>query len=293
MSMSQGLHALLYFGNKDWRGVIDAYASDPHLRTKDLITLGMSYCYLGRFLECYHLLSRHNVLDEIRREAAQNSFIRFIPDCANIFATLPFDTETASTKTVRRLSDSEFPECDIGRAYAQAMESKDHEAVSRVAAQISGMLASTDRKTQALGYFSYGETYFQGHNYAKALEYYLRAIKLEPQNALYWGFAGQCSHRMLSFRLLKGETIQKYQMHFVLSSSLSEHAARLDPDYPKWPFQQSLVLHLLSIICDNNFLHEARQLAGLAYLKCKPGQQDVRSAIVMHISGMEQLAKQK
>ena len=177
-------------------------------------------------------------------------------------------------------SDESYPESDY---YQSIINCKDKNKRSEMIEELfsENTLLDTEGKEKAC--FAMAEFYFGNDDFLKAFAYYYEAIKLNPNKALYYGYAANSLYKYVVKKQISGEA--EAELVYVLSyrsSKFAKRAIELDPRNPRWHFYQSLALSSL-IVHNPNFIRQSLKENEIALSLCRSDQVVLRHAILKSI----------
>lgn len=133
---------------------------------------------------------------------------------------------------------------------------------------------SYDMEVRADALFAMGELYFLQQDFEKTLDFYLQAIVVNPNKALYWGYAAQVMNRN--------------EVHPIICSRYIHKAIELDRQNPRWHFLQAIFLAKIHAEEQmETFLEQAVYEIQFAYQLLRPNQEGLRRAILVFMGKEE------
>lgn len=176
--------------------------------------------------------------------------------------------------------DESYPESDY---YQSIINCRDENKKNKMMEDLFSEKVLTEPEEKERSYFAIGEFYFGSDNnddFLKAFGYYYEAIKLNPNKALYYGYAANSLYRYYIKKQISGEA--KDELIYILgyrSSKFAKRAIELDPRNPRWYFYQNLALSSL-IVHNPNFIRQAIKDNQIALSLCRSDQRALKQAVL-------------
>jgi len=224
----------------------------------------VEYCFnVGRFEDSFNSLQSLYELSDRYGDAVIRSFCNENLDVFikhGYHQDLPKVVEGIHVQSVER-DDETYPELD------RVNNSLENNTFQELLLTLEQDLESFESEIKAAATFEIGELCLKLNNQQyEAVSLYRDAIEINPNIALYWGYAAQIMNRM--------------DEHPLASYRFISRAILLDPKNPKWRLVNSLLLLKMGIIEQNNQLIEQyRTEINLALKLCRPSQERLRFAI--------------
>lgn len=182
-------------------------------------------------------------------------------------------------QSVERSNES-YPESDYYQAITNC---KDENIRNKMIEDLFSQEVLSNPEEKEASYFSIAEFYFGSDNNddsLKAFAYYYQAIKLNPNKALYYGYAANSLYKYIIKKQITGEVEDELvYMLCYRSSKLAKRAIELDPKNARWYFYQQLALSSL-IVHNANFIRQAIKDNEIAFSLCRSDQRALKEAIL-------------
>lgn len=211
---------------------------------KVLSMLGLSYFYMGRYVESYSIYknmfnNNNSIKDDfgiLVMEYVENTRIL---ELANTF---PKDINKNYPQSIESADESynETRSYKIFHTNYKNKDISDGERVNLMWDELNRRIESNDKKQSALGWYFYAETNFIIGRYEQAFQFYLKAALKEEHKALYYGYASNA--------LLHSAKVEVLSAMCVLNC----RAIDLDGKNSRWYFYQGLALKTSAITIFNN-----------------------------------------
>jgi tetratricopeptide (TPR) repeat protein len=191
-------------------------------KSKEFCMLMDAYYFTGQFGKSNEmakiLISGYDGQDYY--DYAQN-YIKVFQDCD--YDDFPRPTRSDYIQSIERPNET-YEDLDEIHMFSQAND----EEFNKLVKNLDYRTANGTYEERAKALFIKGEMFLLLKNYEACIYYYRKAIELNPNKALYWGYMGQVMNR--------------YNFSPFLSGRYIEEAIKLDKDNPRWRFLRGVIL---------------------------------------------------
>lgn len=177
------------------------------------------YFYNGELQKCYEAAKQ--VTDEHDKELA-DKYIALLEQYD--FAAYPKPTQAVMAQEEER-ADESYPASDV---VTEIRSIKDEAMFTQRVKALEEVAKTGTATEQAESFFTQGELFLFAHHYNESVHCFTQAVRVNPNNALYWGITGQTMHR---FGWMPFDAL-----------GYLEQAIQLDPTNARWKWNKALVL---------------------------------------------------
>ena len=217
------------------------------------------YFFNGQFRACYNAITDEMTHAAQYKKLLEDYDIHLLPTYADGHHTVERPDET-------------YPQMD---AYAALKKIDDEEAFQQAIAKLEKASKEGTDEQKAQSFFTQGMLFLNAHHYNESAHCFMQAVKHNPNDAVYWGIAGQ--------------TMSRFGWTPFESLSYIEGALDLDPHNPRWLWNKSLVLtQLYKDLQQQAFLENALVALDDAQQYCREEQMSLRAALVNTVENMRE-----
>lgn len=222
-----------------------------------------TYFYNGQFHKCY---------EEAKKNSTQNNAEAFIKLFSQYnYDEMPKYREISEPQSVEGVDES-YPELEQLHAIRSI---EDEETFQLAIKQLEQDAQTGSDEQRATSLFIQGHLFLLAHHYDESIHCFLQAAKINPNKALYHGFAAQTMHR--------------FSWSPIEVMGYLEQAIDLDPTNARWLWNKGLVLtQLYKDLQKDMFLENALITLEEALAVCRPEQKSVHSAIENTLENMRE-----
>lgn len=217
------------------------------------------YFFNGQFRACYDAITENAAHAEKYKQLLEDYDIHLLP------------TYKDGQHTVER-PDETYPQMD---AYAHLKTIDDEDAFQAAIAELERVSKEGTADEKAQSFFTQGMLFLNAHHYNESAHCFMQAVKHNPNDAVYWGIAGQ--------------TMSRFGWTPFESLSYLEQAIAIDPHNARWLWNKSLVLtQLYKDLQQQAFLENALVALDDAQQACREQQTSLRAALVNTVENMRE-----
>ncbi|PFR88229.1 hypothetical protein COK43_20300 [Bacillus cereus] len=231
----------------------------------DKIKSFANYCFqIGKFEDCYKSLL---TLKELSEYYDHHEIEKFCKENLRIFYSYGYEKSLPEPSNKhyhqsQENTDETYP--DLEKVY----EAINTNTVNSLLESLYEEIEKAPNERRAAALFALGELHLSNQNMQETIEFYIQAIKENPNKALYWGYTAQVMNRN--------------KLHPLISIRFLQNAIELDPLNPRWHFLQSLILLEISNQEEiGELINQAVYEAQYALELCRPDQVGLRKAILI------------
>lgn len=168
--------------------------------------------------------------------------------------------------------DETYPQMD---AYTSMKDIQEEQAFQAAVAELERTCKEGTPEQVAASFFTQGLLFLNAHHYNESAHCFMQAVKANPNEAVYWGIAGQ--------------TMSRFGWTPFESLGYIETAIELDPHNARWLWNRSLVLtQLYKDLRNEAFLENALVALDAAQEACQEQQTSLRSALINTVENMKE-----
>lgn len=250
------------------------------------VLLADCYLMLGEFVIAVNNYEKiANTYSRSELEEDEYEYLDKVEQAIGFYKDIDFheyDVNIRGKKIVQSVerSNESYPESDY---YQSIINCMDENKKNKMIEDLFSEKVLTEPEEKERSYFALAEFYFGSDNnddFLKAFGYYYEAIKLNPNKALYYGYAANSLYRYYIKKQISGEA--KDELIYILgyrSSKFAKRAIELDPRNPRWYFYQNFALSSL-IVHNPNFIRQAMKDNQTALSLCRSDQRVLKQAIL-------------
>ncbi|WP_043931089.1 HIRAN domain-containing protein [Bacillus sp. EB01] len=217
----------------------------------------------GQFEKAFRCLLTLEYMADLYEEDELANYCR---DNLQIFNSLGFyvaipETQHGSHPQSMESANESYPELT---RVQEAIKSGNMESLIE---ELFSETKSFNNEIKAQAHFCLGELFFLQEQYNETLIHYRKAIELNSNKALYWGYTAQVMNRD--------------KRHPISCSRYIMKAIELDGENPRWHFLQAVfLLNLIKEEEIDSVIEQASNEAHLALRLCREDQEGLRKAIL-------------